>query len=219
MTLARETTTSSLSTREQQKRDRRQRIFEAAMTLFQTKGFQETTVVDIAEAAEVSRGTVFNYYPYKEAILTEHLAQELSDIEWRAAVSRQVTPLQKLYAIFDELACFVEANRHLVLPLSYELLNPDPARSKAAYVSLPLVPLLYTHLTEARALGLVRSDFSRERLARTVANTFFLTVLQWAAYRQDLSIHDELRKALTLTLEGVGLGNKGSNEYRVESGM
>ncbi len=177
------------------------------MQLFRDKGFQETTVVDIAAAAAVSRGTVFNYYPYKEAVLTEHLAQELADMEQRTTVARQATPLLKLYAIFDELARFVEANRHLVLPLSYELLNPDPARSKAAYVSLPLVPLLYTQLTEARVLGLVRSDFSRERLARTVANTFFLTVLQWAAYRQDRSIHDELRKALTLTLEGVGSKN------------
>ena len=196
-------TTPTLSVRERQKRDRRRRIFEAAMHLFQDKGFQETTVVDIANAADVSRGTVFNYYPYKEAILTEHLAQELADLEKRVQVSQQPTPLLKLYAIFDELARFVEANRHLVLPLSYELLNPDPSRSKKAYVALPLVPLLYKHLTEARALGLIRSDFSRERLARTVANTFFLTALQWVTYRQDLSIHDELRKALTLTLEGV----------------
>ncbi len=181
------------------------------MHLFRDKGFHETTVVDIARAADVSRGTVFNYYPYKEAILTEHLAQELADLERRAQVSQQTTPLLKLYAIFDELACFVEANRHLVLPLSYELLNPDPVRSKEAYVALPLVPLLYRYLTEARDSGLVRSDFSRERLARTVANTFFLTALQWATYRQDLSIHDELRKALTLTLEGVGSRGHGSH--------
>ena len=174
------------------------------MQLFQAKGFQETTVVDIATAADVSRGTVFNYYPYKEAILTEHLAQELADLERRVTVSQRATPFAKLYAIFDELACFVEANRQLVLPLSYELLNPDPVRSTAAYVALPLAPLLYDQLSEARALGLIRSDFSRERLARTLANTFFLTVLQWAAYRQELSIHAELRKALTLTLEGIG---------------
>lgn len=175
------------------------------MKLFQDRGFQETTVVDIATAADVSRGTVFNYYPYKEAILTEHLAQALADIERRVTTSQQEMPLQTLYTIFDELACFVEANRSLVLPLSYELLNPDPVRSKQAYVSLPLVPLLYSYLTEARSLGLIRSDFSRERLARTVANTFFLTALQWAAYRQDRSVHDELRHALTLTLEGITL--------------
>lgn len=191
-----------MSVRERQKQDRRRRIFDAAMALFHSQGFQNTTVVDIAAAAQVSRGTVFNYYPYKEAILTEHLARAITDLERRLTVTDDATPLHTLYAIFDELACFVEANRHLVLPLSYELLNPDPVRSKEAYVALPLVPLIYPYLSEARSLGLVRADFSRERLARTLANTFFLTALQWAAYRQDRSVHDELRKALTLTLEG-----------------
>lgn len=193
-----------LSVREQQKRNRRERIFKTAMDLFERRGFQETTVLEIAKSAGVSRGTVFNYYPYKEAILIEHLAQRLSKMqEGLPAPEQSSAPIDTIYKIFDELASFIEGNRSLVLPLSYELLNPDPERSKQAYISLPLVPLLYRYLTKARELGLIRSDFSRERLARTIANTYFLTALQWAAYRQDRSIHEELRKALRITLEGI----------------
>lgn len=194
----------TLGVREQQKRHRRERIFEAAMALFEQRGFQETTVLDIAKAAGVSRGTVFNYFPYKEAILIAHLAQRLCELQEGLPTPEQsVSPIETLYKIFGELASFVEANRHLVLPLSYELLNPDPERSKQAYISLPFVPLLYRYLTKARELSLIRSDFSRERLARTLANTYFLTALQWAAYRQDRSIHEELHKALRITLEGI----------------
>ncbi|MCA9838153.1 MAG: TetR/AcrR family transcriptional regulator [Trueperaceae bacterium] len=193
----------STSLREQQKRDRKDRIFNAAMRLFNEKGFQETTVVDIARAARVSRGTVFNYFPYKEAILIDDLAQKLDDMRGRVSGSSPTNPLEALYAIFDELASFAEANPNHILPLSYELLNPDPERSKHAFMSLPLVPFIYEFLTQARTQNLIRSDFSRERLARTIANTYFLTALQWAAYRQDRSIHDELKKALKLTLEGI----------------
>lgn len=193
----------STSLREQQKRDRKDRIFNAAMRLFNEKGFQETTVVDIARAARVSRGTVFNYFPYKEAILIDDLAQKLDDMRGRFSGSSPTNPLEALYAIFDELASFAEANPNHILPLSYELLNPDPERSKHAFMSLPLVPFIYEFLTQARTQNLIRSDFSRERLARTIANTYFLTALQWAAYRQDRSIHDELKKALKLTLEGI----------------
>lgn len=39
-----------------------------------------------------------------------------------------------------------------------------------------------------------------------IANTYFLTALQWAAYRSERSIREELRQALELTLEGVLLG-------------
>lgn len=193
--------TSSL--REQQKRDRKDRIFNEAMQLFKNKGFQETTVVDIAKAARVSRGTVFNYFPYKEAILIADLAQKLTDMQSRVNGSSPTNPLAAIYAIFDELASFVENNPDHILPLSYELLNPDPERSKHAFVSLPLVPFIYEYLTQAREQNLIRSDFSRERLARTIANTYFLTALQWAAYRQDRSIREELKKALQLTLEGI----------------
>ncbi len=184
------------------------------MRLFKARGFQATTVLDIARAARVSRGTVFNYYPYKEAFLLEHLAENLSDIAARIRREGQgCSPLEALHRLFGELAGFVEAERQLVLPLGYELLNPDPERSRRAYTALPLAAILNEHLKAARERGLIRQDFSSERLARTLANAFFLTFLQWAAYRQDRSVEDELHKALTLALEGMVLG-----QGRVESG-
>lgn len=186
--------------REEQKQERRDRIFKAAMELFSTNGYEATTVLDIAREARVSRGTVFNYYPYKEALLIEHFASNLHDIRKQLG---QRPVFEELYFIFSELAKFVEVNRHLILPLSYELLNPDPERSKLAFMSLPLAEMVYGLLTKARVQGLIRGDFSRERLSRTIANGFFLTTMQWAAYRQERSIHDELRKTLQLILEGI----------------
>ncbi len=192
-----------VSLREQQKHHRRERIFSSAMQLFKGQGFQATTVQEIARAAQVSRGTVFNYYPCKEAILIDYLRLELDAMEERIHKLPASNPIDLIHRIFRELADFVAANPELMLPLSYELLNPDPERSRHAFVSLPLVPILQHYISCAREQNLIRRDFSRERLARTLANTFFLTALQWAAYRQDRSIHDELSKALKLTLEGI----------------
>ena len=81
-------------------------------------------------------------------------------------------------------------------------------------MSLPLAEMVYSLLTQAREQGLIRSDFSRERLSRTIANGFFLSLMQWAAYRQDLSIHEELRKTLTklIFLRRVLLLKKTSSE-------
>lgn len=173
------------------------------MALFAEKGFEATTIADIAKAARVSRGTVFNYFAYKEAILIEHLASKIPEMGRRVKAASGHDPIASLYRIFDELADFVESNAHLILPLSYELLNPDPARSRHAYMALSLTPIFDDYLAAARDSGRIRRDFSRERLARTLANTYFLTALQWAAYRRDRSIHDELRKALQLILEGM----------------
>jgi AcrR family transcriptional regulator len=55
--------------RERNKRRVTQRIISAASGLFKTCGYHSTTMDDIAEKAEISRGTLFNYFPSKEALL------------------------------------------------------------------------------------------------------------------------------------------------------
>jgi AcrR family transcriptional regulator len=49
--------------------ERRREILEAALDLFSTKGFDETTVQDIASAAGVAIGTVYLYFASKEHVL------------------------------------------------------------------------------------------------------------------------------------------------------
>jgi AcrR family transcriptional regulator len=56
------------------RRDRRKRLTRAAISecgwrLFAARGFDAVTVAEIATAADVAVGTVFNYFPSKEAIL------------------------------------------------------------------------------------------------------------------------------------------------------
>ena len=57
------------TSREQRKRECREAIARAAVELFERKGFEATTMDEIAHAAGVSRPTVFNYFSRKEDIL------------------------------------------------------------------------------------------------------------------------------------------------------
>ena len=52
--------------RERKKRQTRQAIVDAAHRLFGDRGFDAVTVAEVARAADVSEGTVFNYFPTKE---------------------------------------------------------------------------------------------------------------------------------------------------------
>jgi AcrR family transcriptional regulator len=61
---------------------RRDQLLDAAEKLFAEKGYAETTVLDIAEAAGVAKGTFYLYYPSKEhcvIALKERLMQGLVD--------------------------------------------------------------------------------------------------------------------------------------------
>jgi AcrR family transcriptional regulator len=175
------------------------------MALFRQRGFQETTASDIAKAAHVSRGTFFNYFPYKEAVLLEYGALLLAGLreEVKKRLARGEDPLAILRFIFQEVARYTEAEKDLVLPLLYELLNPDPIRAKAAFEALPLGDLIAQVLRPLKEKDLVRKDLSLERMGRTLADLYFLTALRWAAYTPERDLKEELQKTLDLALLGI----------------
>ena len=63
--------------RDQNKQAIRDRIVKAALTLFQTKGFEATTTKAIARKAAIAEGTVFNYFRTKEDIALFFFEEEV----------------------------------------------------------------------------------------------------------------------------------------------
>ena len=60
---------TTLPLRERNKQKVTERIVAVAMELFKANGCQQTTMDEIADKAEISRGTLFNYFPSKDALL------------------------------------------------------------------------------------------------------------------------------------------------------
>lgn len=63
------------------KENTRQALVEAAWALFREKGYDATTIEEIAEAAEVAKRTFFRYFPTKEAIVFHRSSERIALLE------------------------------------------------------------------------------------------------------------------------------------------
>ncbi len=80
----------TLERREREKAERRRQILKAARKLFWKNGFARTTMPAIAEAAELSAGTLYLYFPSKHALYAELLDEgfDLLESRLREAVAK-----------------------------------------------------------------------------------------------------------------------------------
>ncbi len=91
-----------LGRRERHAAKTRLRLFRCALKLFAKRGLDNVTVEDITEAADVGKGTFFNYFESKDHVLGVMADIQLGKV--REAVSRSALRRQPLYVALRQLA-------------------------------------------------------------------------------------------------------------------
>jgi AcrR family transcriptional regulator len=88
--------------RERRSAEIRKRLYRAALGIFAERGYLETTVEDITEAADVGKGTFFNYFRTKEHVLARYGEERLATID--RAVQKARASDGPVLDVFKELA-------------------------------------------------------------------------------------------------------------------
>ncbi|NPC98696.1 TetR/AcrR family transcriptional regulator [Nocardioides sp. zg-DK7169] len=94
--------------------DRRATIRDVSAALFATHGVAATTVRDIGEAAGVLSGSLYHYFPSKNAILAEVLVEFMSDIHaaFREVVARGESPARTVRGMIHATLRVIETHPH-----------------------------------------------------------------------------------------------------------
>lgn len=172
--------------RDRQRRETRERIFSEAISLFVSKGFEATTVRDIAEQAGVSTVTVHNHFRTKESLL-----HALAEIYFARAIS-----------LLDEMA---ELARHSVDPASFVLLArrivlewPTTGRQMSADTQRAVIRSatgdrlyremrgrLVSLMESLQASGVVRNDVDGTTLAAGLGDLVLGALTSWSTDLSD----------------------------------
>ena len=108
-----------LNRRERKRHEMADKLACAAFSLFERYGFESVTMEQIATAVDVSRGTLYNYFPSKEALLDHYFRLEFrgGEEELLTVVTQLPTLEATLLGLFDVFADWASGRRHY-LPLS-----------------------------------------------------------------------------------------------------
>src|SRR5260370_27122389 len=93
--------------------DKRTRLIETATKLAYERGFRETSLADIAEAARVPVGNVYYYFKTKEELAEAVVERRLEEVRAaRAEWDRLRSPKERLFAFVDS----IHGNREQLAP-------------------------------------------------------------------------------------------------------
>ena len=84
--------------------DKRTRLIETATKLAYERGFRETSLADIAEAAHVPVGNVYYYFKTKEELGAAVVERRLAQFrEFREEINRLSSPKERLFAFVESI--------------------------------------------------------------------------------------------------------------------
>lgn len=130
------------SRRERRAEERRQQILEAAARVFADKGYHRATTREIAEAADLAEGTIYNYFAGKDDLLMALVGQMAELPERDALYSQSVDrdPGEFFVEHFAQRMMQIEPNYRLLVAMLPEILHHPPLRER--YVSELMQPAI-----------------------------------------------------------------------------
>ena len=203
-----------LGLRERGKRDRLQRLHQAAAEVFRSRGYDAATTREIAQLADVSVGTLFGYAKDKRDLLFLVINDDLDDVLRGALVAagRPAAPLDQLAELLGPIYAYFAEEPELARPILREVVHydrpgPDIGEQAARYLRRMEIwrDAIATLLESAELVGRLRLDVPAALIARVLFDVHLVEVRRWmAADRPDPA----LGQALLRELFAVVLGSR-----------
>lgn len=190
---------------QRKKNETKQKIITIAMRLFKEYGVQGTTMEQIAQEVDIAKGTLYNYFPLKEAIIDEYIKQSFSHKN-----SQRIRQLENLpdtksrwIQVFSELFRGVQEQKEIFEKyLVYRMqnmvsFNPDDSEKSGFY-------LLGTEIIKlGQKSGEIRTDLPIAVLRELFEFAFIEAVKQFYMEPEKFNMSQAIGCYVDLCMNGV----------------
>ncbi|PLX94822.1 MAG: hypothetical protein C0619_02230 [Desulfuromonas sp.] len=194
--------------REQRKSATRQAILTAAIRLFGEKGYDRTSIDDLAVNAGIGKSTVYSYFSTKNEIFLAFCDEEVERSFRTLKESRdpQAPLLTQLVELFMMQFRFMTKNREFGRHLLREIAFPQVSSLKSLEHDQRYMNMLEELLEQAREKGQVKPD----ALLATASANFFMIFLGclsgWYSgyWSNESAVQESMTRLFQQVIEGIG---------------
>lgn len=191
--------------REQKREATREQMLAAAEALFTERGFEATTVDDIAERADVAKGTFYYHFKTKEdvAVAIARAAMRRGDPTLKEDLMRlpAIDALKRVCALG---APWVEEHKELARTcLIYALAQVLRGEAPPVGDEQSMRHVLGAILAAGQKRGEIRDDFPAEVMGQMIGALFFQVTLGWTMTPDPPPLREHVERFLDLVLDGI----------------
>jgi AcrR family transcriptional regulator len=170
--------------RQRRATETRLRLFRSALQLFADRGFSNVTVEDITEAADVGKGTFFNYFESKDHVLGVMAELQLARV--REAVESAAHGKRSIYAtlhhLFLRLAEEPGRSPYLARAVVASFLTSDVVRELIEQRMCEGRALIARVVAEGQKRGEIDPQLKSQDIALQLQQAIMGTVLLWSLH-------------------------------------
>lgn len=190
---------------ERKKEETKKKIIAAAMRLIKEQGLEATTMEQIARDADIAKGTLYNYFPVKEAIIDEYIKRKFREKSPDRFLRLQKLPdtRSRMVVTFTELMEGVGADKALFEKyLVYRMQNmvsfkqEDTAKSGFYLSGLQIIRL-------GQKNGEIRTDLPSYVLEDLLEFAFIAVVKQFYLEPEDFSTNRAVEQCVDFFMNAV----------------
>jgi AcrR family transcriptional regulator len=188
----------------ERRRQTRTAILAAAKELFGRDGYEATSVDAVVAHADVAKGTFYQHFDGKIAVVLALAHQELAEVAPRVLAGLRAghDPLALLTTHLREQCAWFERHRALAVPLiEYGLRfagKAPPANPGASSRGM-----FEAYLAQAQARGQVRADYPARELAAILSGMSSQAIYSWASRRSTSRLWPSMERLWRVFLEGA----------------